>query len=40
MRCIRKYLDDGGNRVKAGVYFYRLRAGSDVHTATAVLPGY
>ena len=33
-------LDDSGTRVHAGVYFYRLRAGSEVRTATAVLLGY
>jgi hypothetical protein len=32
-------LGDNGSRVQAGVYFYRLRAGSEVRTATAVLLG-
>ena len=31
--------DDGGNRMHSGVYFYRLRAGGEVRTATAVLLG-
>ncbi len=29
--------DDGGARVRPGVYFYRLRAGNEVRTATTVL---
>jgi hypothetical protein len=32
-------LDDSGSRVHSGVYFYRLRAGGEVRTATAVLLG-
>ena len=32
-------LDDNGSRVHSGVYFYRLRAGSEVRTSTVVLLG-
>jgi len=32
-------LDDNGSRVHSGVYFYRLRAGGEVRTSTAVLLG-
>jgi hypothetical protein len=30
-------MDDSGNRVHSGVYFYRLRAGNEVRTTTSVL---
>ncbi len=30
-------IDDSGNRVRSGVYFYRLRAGNEVRTTTTVL---